>query len=111
MHAYEQRNIYDAEEGCWTAVDSPFFRAQIEYTAADKHPISSLIDFNYDHAMLVRSSELCKPGNTLPDPFEIWDHAMAALDEALYVRARQLGIMVTAQMIERESQNPHLWAA
>lgn len=112
MH-HAERRFYDPKQQETVVEPEPFYQVHFEYANPDGTPITAMIDFTSDYANLKHSQEQAYVDRAmragarredLPADWEIWDQAMAALDESLYANAKALGWMLMPHMVERIPQ-------
>lgn len=119
LSRYRERKVYDAQEGAAISLpNSTFFMLQIEYDAPDGARVDARLDIDNRNTVVERSSEYRRRKVERLDPEEaarvrkeIWDQAVAAADEALYVHAQHLGVLLTGINVIELAPDPKVTAA
>ena len=99
MNHQPYRKVYSREVGYDEPVPNPYFRVQLSYRTAAEIKVHTLIEFDHNFSYLKRSEDYTRQPQ--PEPSDIWDEAMAALDESLMLHAIKLGSKIMPAMIVR----------
>lgn len=101
LAGYQNRQIYNYQLLCSEAIEAPFYQAHLTYVTANNKKAQAFIEFDKHRAELKRASELEHKSVPGRDPYEVWDEAMSALDQAIHGRAQLLGAQLLPALVER----------
>jgi hypothetical protein len=104
--SYPQRMVFNADLGQDEPVATPFFRVHGPYLGPVGDRIDTMIEFDRNYAYLKRSTEYAKGWPDRRGDTDVWDEAMAGLDQSLLTHAVHLGWGALAEVVTLQTEVP-----